>query len=147
MRQRLETSRGGHDLKRAPGGLTDVEFAVQLLKIKHGRSLPEVRTAGTREALAALRAAGLLAADEEADLRAAYDFLVRVQGRLRIAHNRSLDELPEPPEEVEKLARRLGFEPAPAAGAGPRLLAELGRHTARTRELFLRVAERERMTR
>ncbi len=147
MRQRLGTSRGTRDLKRAPGGLTDVEFVVQLLKVKHGRSLPVIRTAGTREALDALRAAGLLAADEAADLRAAYDFLALVQGRLRIAHNRSLDELPEPPEEVEKLARRLGLEAAASGGAGPRLLAELGRHTARTRELFFRVVERERMTR
>ena len=43
-------------------------------------------------------------------LHSGYDFLRRVQSRLRIVHNRSLDELPEATEEVDKLARRLGFE-------------------------------------
>jgi hypothetical protein len=41
-------------------------------------------------------------------------------------------------EEVDKLARRLGYE------AGGPFLAELDRHAARVRELFLRTVERER---
>ena len=41
----------------------------------------------------------------------AYGFLLRVQSRLRIVHNRSLDDIPEGAEEIEKLARRLGCEP------------------------------------
>jgi glutamate-ammonia-ligase adenylyltransferase len=144
MRQRLEASRGGRDLKRGPGGLMDVEFLVQLLKIKHGRSTPALRSTNTREALDALAAAGLLSPDEAEDLRAAYDFLMRVQGRLRIVHNRSLDEVPEAPEEVEKLARRLGFESGAFGSAGRSFLADLRRHTARTRELFHSVVQRER---
>ena len=85
-----------------------------------------------------------LGASEADDLRAAYDFLLRVQGRLRIVHNRSLDELPEASAEVEKLARRLGFESGTFGSAGRGFLADLRRHTGRTRELFLRVVERER---
>jgi glutamate-ammonia-ligase adenylyltransferase len=144
MRQRLEASRSIRDLKRGPGGLADVEFLVQLLKVKHGRALPGLRAPNTRETLAALAVAGLLAVNEAADLRDAHDFLLRVQGRLRIVHNRSLDELPDAAEEVEKLARRLGFESGAFGSAGSCLLAELRRHTSRTRELFLRVVERER---
>ena len=72
-------------------------------------------------------------------LLAGYDFLLQVQGRLRIVHNRSIDELPESTEEVEKLARRLGFEVGAPGGAGTRFLDELRRHTDRTRELFLHV--------
>jgi glutamate-ammonia-ligase adenylyltransferase len=143
MRQRLETSRGIRDLKRGPGGLTDVEFLVQLLKIKHGRQVPALRAANTRDSLEALAAAALLSDAETADLISAYDFLLRAQARLRIAHNRSLDELPDASEEVEKLARRLGFE-ATGGGAGANFLAELHRHTGRTRELFLHVIDRER---
>jgi glutamate-ammonia-ligase adenylyltransferase len=144
MRQRLEASRAGRDLKRGPGGLMDVEFLVQLLKIKHGRVFSAVRTTNTRETLDALAVAGLLSPGEAEDLRVAYDFLLRVQGRLRIVHNRSLDEVPEAPEEVEKLARRLGFESGTFGSAGMGFLADLRRHTSRTRELFLRVVERER---
>jgi [glutamine synthetase] adenylyltransferase / [glutamine synthetase]-adenylyl-L-tyrosine phosphorylase len=140
MRDRLEASRNDRDLKRGFGGLVDTEFLVQLFQLKHGRELPALRTGNTFLALDALRAAGLLSEEEHATLRFGYDFLLRVQSRLRIVHNRSLDELPEAPEEVEKLARRLGFD------AGERFQAELERHTARTRELFLRLTARERMT-
>ena len=38
-----------------------------------------------------------------------------VESRLRIYHNRSLDELPESPEDLEKLAKRLGCEATPDA--------------------------------
>ena len=61
-------------------------------------------------------------------MRAGYDFLRRVQSRLRIVHNRSLDEASEAPEELEKLARRLGFE------SGGRFLAELDKHTKQIRD-------------
>jgi glutamate-ammonia-ligase adenylyltransferase len=138
MRERLEASRGGRDLKRGRGGLADVEFLVQLFHLKYGRDLPAARGANAWEALDSLRAAGLLAEDEHAALRAGYDFLSRVQGRLRIVHNRSLDELPGEPAEAEKLARRLGFE-----GGGP-FLAELERHRLQIREIFLRLVGRER---
>ena len=70
--------------------------------------------------------------------RAAYDFLLRVQSRLRIVHNRSLDELPESAEEIDKLARRLGYD------SGDLFLGELERHRTRTRELFLHLLGRER---
>jgi glutamate-ammonia-ligase adenylyltransferase len=138
MRERVEASRNGRDLKRGFGGLVDTEFLVQLFQLKHGRNLPALRTGNTFQALDALCGAGLLSAEEHAILRSGYDFLLRVQSRLRIVHNRSLDELPAAPEEVEKLARRLGFE------TGERFLAELERHVARTREVFLRLVARER---
>jgi glutamate-ammonia-ligase adenylyltransferase len=64
--------------------------------------------------------------------------LREVEGRLRIVHNRSLDELPEQPDDLEKLARRLGFP------NGQELLDEIDRHTTQTRELFLRLVKRER---
>jgi glutamate-ammonia-ligase adenylyltransferase len=138
MRERLEASRGARDLKRGFGGLVDVEFLVQAFQLKYARQVEALRTPNTWQALAALREAGLLSEEEQAGLRGGYDFLLRVQSRLRIVHNRSLDAVPEEPAEVEKLARRLGFD------SGGRFLAELERHTARTRELFLRLMARER---
>jgi glutamate-ammonia-ligase adenylyltransferase len=138
MRERLEASRGDRDLKRGCGGLADVEFLVQLFQLKYGRERPELRSPNTWQALDALRDAGLLSAEEHAVLRDGYDFLLRALSRLRIVHNRSFDALPAAAVEVEKLSRRLGFE---SAG---RFLAELERHTSRTRELFLHLLERER---
>jgi glutamate-ammonia-ligase adenylyltransferase len=146
MRKRLESSRGERDLKRGFGGLVDVEFLVQLFQLRYGRERPEVRTANTCEALDALLAAGLLDREEHETLRSGYDFLLRVQSRLRIVHNRSLDEAPGEPAEVEKLARRLGIEAGPGETIARRFLGELERHTRRTRELFLRLLDRERST-
>ena len=51
---------------------------------------------------------------------------------------RDLLAVPEAADEVEKLARRLGFE------SGARFLSELERHTTKVRELFLAVGERAR---
>jgi glutamate-ammonia-ligase adenylyltransferase len=138
MRERLQASRPPTNLKRGPGGLADVEFLVQLLQIKYGRECPALRLPNTWQALEALHQAQLLSKEEQKDLTAAYDFLLRVQNRLRIVHNRSIDEVPETPEEIDKLARRLGYE------TGKRFLAELEQHRKRTRELFLRVLKRER---
>ena len=144
MRERLEASRGERDVKRGFGGIVDIEFVVQLLQLKYGRERPSLRRTNTWEALAALREAGLLSGEEYERLVADYDFLRAVESRLRVVHNRSLDELPEAPAMVEKLARRLGFEAEPARPAGGRFLDALDRHTSQTRELFLRVVSRER---
>lgn len=143
MRERLEASRSDRDLKRGFGGIVDVEFLVQLLKIKYAREIPRLRTPNTWEALENLRDANLLSDTEYTTLRDGYDYLRRVESRLRIVHNRSLDELPASQEEMEKLARRLGWEACPAGTAGEQFLAELDRHTTGIRELFLALVERE----
>lgn len=152
MRERMEGGRSDRDVKRGFGGIVDVEFLVQLFQLKYGKTKPTVRTGNTWEALDALHADGLIQTDENAVLTASYDFLRLVESRLRIVHNRSLDELPESPDDLEKLARRLGFpqpsplgEPIPSTEhAGTDLLAELDRHTTQTRELFLKLLQRER---
>jgi glutamate-ammonia-ligase adenylyltransferase len=144
MRERLEASCSARDLKRGFGGIVDVEFLVQLLQLKYARSVPALRTTNTWEALDALRANGFLAEAEYATLRGGYDFLRLVESRLRIVHNLSQDELPERPEDLEKLARRLDFGAADAGSATSQFLAELERHTAETRELFLDLVARER---
>jgi glutamate-ammonia-ligase adenylyltransferase len=144
MRERLEASRSERSVKRGFGGIADIEFLVQLLQLKYGGAAPELRATNTWDALAALHARGLLTAEEHGALRASYDFLREVESRLRIVHNRSLDELPQTPEGLQTLARRLGFEAGPV-DAGHRFLAELERHTTQTRELFLRVVEREKV--
>jgi len=143
MRERVEASGSERDLKRGFGGMVDVEFLVQLFRLKYGREMPALRTTNTWEALEALREASLLSSADYETLRTCYDFLRLVESRLRIVHNRSLDELPDEPEDLEKLARRLGIERGAAGSAGSQFHAELDRHQLRTRDLFLRLLERE----
>jgi glutamate-ammonia-ligase adenylyltransferase len=143
MRERVEASGSKRDLKRGYGGIIDIEFIVQMFRLKKGREIPEVRHPNTWKALDAILAARLISDDEHATLRSCYEFLRLVESRLRIYHNRSLDELPSAREELEKLARRMGIESGLGAEAGQRLLHEMDRHTAQTRELFLAIFERE----
>ena len=62
MRRRVEQSlparQAGRELKLGPGGLRDIEFAVQLLQLVHGRTDESLRSPATLPALAALAAGG-----------------------------------------------------------------------------------------
>jgi glutamate-ammonia-ligase adenylyltransferase len=144
MRERIEASRSERDLKRGFGGIVDVEFLVQLFQLKYGRDVPALRCPNTWAALEALASAGLLNAADYEILRAGYDFLREVESRLRIVHNIILDELPSNPEDLEKLARRLGFESGPEGSPSQQFLAELEKHTSQIRERFLALVARER---
>jgi glutamate-ammonia-ligase adenylyltransferase len=146
MRERMEASRSERDLKRGFGGIVDVEFIVQLFQLKYGADLSILRNGNTWETLAALLDGGLLTEEEYRVLRSGYDFLRLVESRQRIVQNRALDELPETPEEVEKLARRLAHEPTSAGGAAGPFLADLEMHTSQTRAMFLQLLERERQS-
>lgn len=143
MRDRIEAAGNKRDLKRGRGGIIDVEFIVQMFRLKYGQRHPEIRHPNTWQAIHGLRTVGLLSDEESAVLESGYTFLRQVECRLRIFHNRSLDELPESAEDLEKLARRTGVTHLPSEPATPRLLEELEHHTSRIRALFLKLFERE----
>ncbi len=143
MRSRVEASGSKRDLKRGFGGIIDIEFLTQMFRIKHGLRHPNIREPNTWLALDAIHAEGLISANEHATLRECYDFMRTVEGRLRIFHNRSLDELPEATEDLEKLAKRLGCEPTDEHSAGQIFLHVLEWHTTQTRHLFNELFQRE----
>ncbi len=141
MRERMEReiageSPGRYHSKLGRGGVVDVEFAVQFLQLVHGAAHPDVRSASTPQALAALAAAGLLAPQDHAPLLRGYRFLRRVESRLRIVRDRSVDRLPESGPELLRLARRMGYT---GPRAGEELLADYERNAAEVRAAFLRV--------
>src|SRR5262249_48752397 len=125
------------------GGIVDVEFLVQLFQLKYGHQRPSLRTGNTWHALDALKAEALIAEPEHQAFWSSYDFLREVESCLRIVHNRSLDELPEKPEDLEKLAGRLGIV-GDGGTAASKFVTELDRRTTEVRELFLKLAHRER---
>jgi glutamate-ammonia-ligase adenylyltransferase len=138
MRQKLEATASPRSLKRGPGGLTDVEFAVQLLQLKYGRERPEILLPNVWDALDALEAAGVLPPDSATALRTGYSFLRLVEARLRIVTDRPLTEIPEAADDQAKLAHRLGFD-------GPaEFLAALRQTTANVRRCYDAITTRER---
>ncbi len=145
MRRRIEREvgqeeRGQVHLKAGPGGLVDVEFAVQALQLLHGWRGPGLRSPNTLGALGALEEAGVVPADVAEVLAEGYRFLRRVESRLRILTDRPTDVLPRDPERLGELARGLGYggkEP------GEALMADVLGHRARIRRAYLRVMEEE----
>jgi glutamate-ammonia-ligase adenylyltransferase len=144
MRRRLELSRGERNLKRGLGGIVDIEFLVQFMQLKFGPRFPEIRRANVWDALNALQQVGLIHDSEYLDLRSNYEYLRWVESRLRIVSNTATDELPENEEELIKIARRLGYDGQGGQAAASRFLSDLERRTARNRELFLAILNRER---
>ena len=97
------------EVKLGPGGLRDVEFAVQLLQLVHGRAEESLRERGTLPALTALRDGGFIGRDDAVSLADAYRFLRAVEHRLQLVRLRRTHTVPEDPTEVARLARAMGF--------------------------------------
>jgi len=123
---------GSFNAKYSPGGLIDVEYLVQGLQITHGRRDASLRLTNTRQAMAALAAAGHFTATDHTRLRRAHTFLRWLIDALRVVRGNTKDlTVPEPDsEEFAFLARRLRFGNDMA-----QLRDELGRHTASVQEL------------
>jgi glutamate-ammonia-ligase adenylyltransferase len=95
------------DIKLAPGGITDVEYVVQFLQLRHGRTAPEVRQPSTVEALAALERLGLLDESDAATLRGGYLFLREVELAVQIAREQSDEVVSLEAGDMAMLAARL----------------------------------------
>src|SRR5690606_23234240 len=67
------------EIKRAPGGIRDIEFAVQVLQLVHGPADPELRSPTTLVALREMDEGGYVAHDDAEGLAGAYRFLRRVE--------------------------------------------------------------------
>jgi [glutamine synthetase] adenylyltransferase / [glutamine synthetase]-adenylyl-L-tyrosine phosphorylase len=138
----LPASQAGRELKLGPGGLRDIEFAVQLLQLVHGRGDATVREAGTLPALAALAAGGYVGRADAAAMASAYRFLREVEHLLQLRQLRRTHLLPEDPATLREIGRaltRMRADPDVAAPDGAR--AKPRRHadpaaalTARWRE-------------
>ncbi|MDH6246007.1 bifunctional [glutamine synthetase] adenylyltransferase/[glutamine synthetase]-adenylyl-L-tyrosine phosphorylase [Mycobacterium sp. OTB74] len=83
------------ELKLGSGGLRDVEFAVQLLQLVHGRNDDSLHVASTVDALAALGEGGYIGRDDTANMTASYEFLRLLEHRLQLQRLKRTHLLPE----------------------------------------------------
>ncbi len=104
-------------VKLGPGGLSDVEWTVQLLQLRHAHAVPGLQTTRTSEAMAAAVQAGLLAADDAAALLAAWELAGRIRNAIVLVRGRPGDTLPTKHGELTAVARLLGYPPGDAAQA------------------------------
>ncbi|MGC5246630.1 bifunctional [glutamine synthetase] adenylyltransferase/[glutamine synthetase]-adenylyl-L-tyrosine phosphorylase [Gordonia sp. DT219] len=99
MRRRVEElvpeDQRERNLKLGSGSLRDVEFAVQLLQMVHGRVDETLRVCATVDALSALIAGGYVGRDDGANLIASYQFLRLLEHRLQLQRLSRTHLLPE----------------------------------------------------
>ncbi len=141
-RAEAEVSRRGltdREIKRGPGGIRDIEFAVQLLQLVHGRLDPALRSPTTLRALVELQGAGYVALDDADQLGAAYRFLRRVEHVLQLEDEHQVHVVPDTPVARARLARVLGYRSEVAAGALDQFDADLGAHRTAARAIHERL--------
>jgi len=97
-------------LKKATGGLVELEFAVRLLQLQHAASCPDLRRSDVMGALDILADMGGLSSWDFSVLRDAYLLYRRVENRIRMMQGRSESHIPEDADARNELAHRLGLE-------------------------------------
>jgi len=109
MRGRLEDSVGPDDIKRGRGGVVDIEFILQVTRLQWGHERAVLREPNEMDVLDAAEALRLVSRDDAQKVRENYTFLRQIENRLRMATNRSVDELPGSIRELAELAYSVGF--------------------------------------
>ncbi|WP_457255590.1 bifunctional [glutamine synthetase] adenylyltransferase/[glutamine synthetase]-adenylyl-L-tyrosine phosphorylase [Pedococcus sp. P5_B7] len=112
--------------KLGRGGLSDVEWTVQLIQMRHAHAVPALRTTSTLPALDAAEEAGLIAADQASALRDAWSFASRLRNASVLYRGRPVESVPSDLRVADGVSRILGGEPGSGAD-----LAETYRRAAR----------------
>jgi glutamate-ammonia-ligase adenylyltransferase len=150
MRRRVVASlpadQAGRELKLGPGGLRDIEFAVQLLQLVHGRADDTLRERATLPALAALAGGGYVGRADAAVMAGAYRFLRGTEHLLQLRNLRRTHLLPEDPQilrEIGRALRRMRLDPEQpprnsdnsAGDPAAALTSQWRRHASQARQL------------
>lgn len=109
MRLAMEKGSTEQNLKRGAGGTVDVEFATQMLQLKHVVDDPSVLVPGTRDAIEKFQALGVLNDLDARQLGEGYQALRSVEARLRLMNTTARHDLPKKPKQLEKLAYLLHY--------------------------------------
>lgn len=141
MRRRVEDhvpdDVADRELKLGRGGLRDVEFAVQLLQLVHGRTDESLRDKSTLNALRALGEGGYVARADVTDLVESYRFLRVIEHRLQLRRLRRTHVFPPFDDQaaLDVLARAAGMRSGRRSTASEDLITEFRRHRTRVRRL------------
>lgn len=145
MRRRVESmvppELREREIKLGRGSLRDVEFAVQLLQLVHGRADESLHVKSTVEALTALAAGGYVGRDDAANLTASYEFLRLIEHRLQLQRLKRTHTLPPADDEeaLRWLARAAHMRPDGRTDALGVLGAEVKRNAHRIRRLHAKL--------
>jgi len=115
IKRQIHAARGGEatvaagaDLKLGRGGIREIEFYVQTQQLILGGRDPSLRSPRTREALAALAAAGQVSPAAARALDAAYVRLRLLEHRVQMLHDEQTHRLPVQDSERRRVAALAG---------------------------------------
>ena len=114
MKRRIEAERLGagskaRNVKLGAGGLSDIEFTVQLMQLQNGFGRTSIRDNRTLPAIAGLSEHNLLDIGDRATLDVGYRFCQRFRNARYHLTGLSSDVFPDDDHEELLLARRLGY--------------------------------------
>jgi [glutamine synthetase] adenylyltransferase / [glutamine synthetase]-adenylyl-L-tyrosine phosphorylase len=121
------------NVKLGRGGIREIEFVVQTLQFIHGARHTFLQETSTLKALRALSELELIPKKEILDLERAYRFLRQTEHRLQIEAEQQTHTVPQSSEQVQRLARSLGFP------SGEKFLKALAQEMSAVRAVFKRI--------
>lgn len=143
LRMRMEheiakESVGSYNIKTGRGGMVDVEFITQYLQLRYGCDNPQLRSHNTVAVLLEVQQLGLLSSKDTDTLISGYKFLRKLENRLRLLHDHSINDLTGDQRYLDKLARRLGYDPK-LRHPGKELMQDYETFTEGIRDVYERV--------
>ncbi len=133
--------RGTINAKLSPGGVVDIEYAIQYLQLQHGHRHAVLRTPNAMQALAGLVEGGLVTRQDGENLRKAYLFIRMLIDGLRMVRGHAKDlVLPSADsEEFIFLARRVGYTTDDWQAGARHLKTDIEEHMGRVKEFWERM--------
>ncbi len=121
--------------KLGTGGLSDVEWTVQLLQLEHAHSYPTLRTTSTLPALHGLAQARLISSGDHATLADAWIQADATRDAAMLFRGRAVESVPTDVREADGTARIMGLPP----GSGQELAENYRRVGRRARAVVDRL--------
>ncbi len=124
------------DVKLGAGGIREIEFFCQALQLIHGGRDVDIREKNTLKTIDRLLAKGYIKGDEARALGEGYIFLRNLEHRIQIVEGRQTQAMPARAEELERLARMMGFKDGAGKSASALFLEEYRKRTASVHEVY-----------
>jgi glutamate-ammonia-ligase adenylyltransferase len=140
LKARMESERlprgvdPGLHTKLGPGGLSDIEWLVQVKQLQHGFKLSEITSTETMPALRQEVASELVSQPDFAQLEAAWKLVMRVRNASMLVRGRATDTVPTDLIELSRVSHLLGY----GLRGGQQLTDEYRRLTRRSRAVIKR---------
>jgi glutamate-ammonia-ligase adenylyltransferase len=115
LKARMETERlprgidPNRHIKLGRGGLSDVEWTIQLLQLNHGNEFPELQTTETLPAIAAAEKIGVLTNRDSVILAEAWTLASEVRNAIVLVKGKSSDVLPIDITDLAAIAYLMGY--------------------------------------